>query len=161
MHSSLLVADYVLARRYARLTPLHVNKLTYIAHGFTLAMHDTKLVHEPVEAWKYGPVFPSLYYALRGFGGGDIPYLTYCNTKLNDVVIDDRLGFLRNLLGEESKIVDMVIDTYGSLSGRQLIEITHKKGTPWYKFYRKDRHGIIIPTEEIRAHYQEIIDGGS
>ena len=72
MYSPLFVADYILARRTADLTPLHVNKLAYIAHGFTLAIYHTKLVNEDVEAWQYGPVFPQLYYALRRFKGNTI-----------------------------------------------------------------------------------------
>ena len=160
MHSPLLVADYVLASRRAPLTPLQVNKLVYIAHGFTLAMHDAKLVHESVEAWRYGPVFPTLYYALRRFGGDNIPHLAYCNTSLSGTGIGQRLSFLEGILDSQAKIVDMVMDTYGKLSGNSLITITHEEGTPWRKYYRKNRRGIKIPTEEIRTHYQEIINGG-
>ena len=161
MYSPLLVADYILAKRHAPLNPLQANKIVYIAHGFTLAIYDTKLVYEPVEAWKYGPVFPSLYYTLRRYGGNDIPHLSYCNTKLSDIGINERLDFFGKILGNRTKVIDMVMDTYGTLTGNRLITITHKKGTPWHKFYRKNRHDITIPTEEIKIHYQEIKDGRS
>lgn len=159
MYSPLIVADYLLGTHSIQLTPLQANKLTYIAHGFTLALHDTKLVREPVEAWKYGPVFPSLYYALREFGGDNISALNYCSTKIDDGEINSRMKFLKTILGDRIRIIDMVIETYGKLSGSRLIELTHEKGTPWHKFYRKNERGIIIPTRVIKEHYKDIING--
>lgn len=161
MFSPLLVADYILAKEGRRWTPLQVNKLTYISHGFTLAMHGTSLVYEDVEAWQYGPVFPSLYYALRRFKGGAVPHMAYCNTSFNGVEINERRRFLENVLITTRGIINMVLDTYGNESASRLIDLTHKKGTPWSKYYKKNMHGITIPNEEIRNHYLEILHGRS
>lgn len=161
MHSPLLVADYILAQNAADLTPLQVNKLTYISHGFTLAMHGTKLVADDVEAWRYGPVFPQLYYALRRFRGNIIPRLSYCNTGLDTMQIDERCNFIKSILGNKTKVIDMVLNTYGKLSGSELIDRTHRKGTPWKKYYRKGSYGILIPSEHIEQHYLDIINGRS
>ena len=160
MHSPLIVADYILGTRTTTpLTPLQVNKLTYISHGFTLALDDEKLVRESVEAWKYGPVFPSLYYTLRDFGGDNIPSLNYCNTSIGGREIGDRTKFLEGVLGSKTRIIDMVMETYGKLSGSRLIDLTHEKGTPWHRFYRRNKRGTIIPTNVIKAHYRDIING--
>ncbi len=41
------------------ITPLKIQKLVYIAHGWFLAVTDKPLVDDEfVEAWQYGPVFP-------------------------------------------------------------------------------------------------------
>ena len=140
------------------MTPLQVNKIAYIAHGFTLAMYHTKLVNEDVEAWQYGPVFPQLYYALRRFGGATIPHLTYCNTALGGMDIGSRLQFIKNTLGSNTEVIDMVLNTYGEQPGSELIRRTHKKGTPWRKYYRKGSRGIVIPDHEIEQHYSDIIN---
>ena len=64
-HSPLLIADYFIARSGGRITPLQVIKMAHIAHGYSLAIHNEPLVDEAVEAWKYGPVVPSLYYRAK------------------------------------------------------------------------------------------------
>jgi uncharacterized phage-associated protein len=47
------------------LTHLKIQKLLYFAQGWHLAYFDFPLFEDPVEAWKYGPVVTSVYYALR------------------------------------------------------------------------------------------------
>ena len=61
----MLVADYIIANSKASMTTLQVIKTAYIAHGYSLAALDVPLVREKAQAWRYGPVFPSLYFALR------------------------------------------------------------------------------------------------
>ena len=67
MYSTQLIADYIIAHGGGALTPLQVIKLAYIAHGFTLALLGRSLVPEPIEAWRYGPVIPSIYTAEYNF----------------------------------------------------------------------------------------------
>lgn len=76
-HCPLLVADYLVARSGGRLTPLQVIKLTYIAHGYSLAINGEPLVDEAVEAWRHGPVVPSVYHRAKRCGGGRIGRLLY------------------------------------------------------------------------------------
>src|SRR5437660_12739202 len=54
------------------LTPLQIIKLAYIAHGWMLALYQRPLILDRIEAWKYGPVIPDLYRALRDYGGGSV-----------------------------------------------------------------------------------------
>ena len=55
--------------------PLKLMKLVYIAHGYILALLDKPTVGaklEEVEAWQYGPVFPSVYYSFKQYGSQPI-----------------------------------------------------------------------------------------
>src|SRR5713226_3390078 len=52
------------------LTPLQIIKLTYIAHGWMLGLYQRPLVVDQIEAWKYGPVIPDLYHAMKDYGSG-------------------------------------------------------------------------------------------
>ncbi len=47
------------------LTNMQLQKMVYIAHGFSLALRDTKLYYEYTRAWNFGPVVPELYEKLR------------------------------------------------------------------------------------------------
>ena len=60
------------ARDGKSIDPLQMEKLVYLAEGFTLAVNDESLYSDDIEAWQYGPVVPDLYYALRQYGADAI-----------------------------------------------------------------------------------------
>ena len=45
-------------------------KLLYIAQGWSLAMFDRKIINEPIDAWKYGPVVANIYHSLKTLWDG-------------------------------------------------------------------------------------------
>ena len=57
-------------------TVMKLLKLVYIVYGWTLASLDHKLFNEPIQAWKHGPVIPSIYYQFDNFGSKPID--TFC-----------------------------------------------------------------------------------
>src|SRR6476619_3832573 len=57
------------------LTQMQLQKLTYIAHGWNLALNERRLVSDELEAWDYGPVYPMLYDHAKYFGKSPIPRL--------------------------------------------------------------------------------------
>ena len=122
---------------------MQVHKLSYISHGFTLALEDVPLFKSRVEAWKYGPIMPTLYYALRRYGGEPITALPYCDTPLESSAIENRKKFLCGAIPDShKKIIDTVIEKYGDFSGPALSTMTHEKGTPWHKCYTNGKLGI-------------------
>lgn len=154
--SALLIADYLIGTSKTDLTPMHVNKLAYISHGFTLAIKNEPLFRERVEAWKYGPVIPSLYQALKMFGGQIIDCLPYCETKLTSSNFEERMNFTRSIIPEQHKtIMDRVMDVYGKYSARGLSTITHEEGTPWHQRFQEGRLGIAIPDSITAAYYKK------
>ena len=54
------------------LTPMKLQKLVYFSHGWHLAMLNSALIDENVEAWAFGPVIPSLYHEFKEFGNSPI-----------------------------------------------------------------------------------------
>src|ERR1700689_5397887 len=70
------------------LSPMKVQKLVYFAHGWYLALTGGRpMINEPVEAWKFGPVVPSLYYELKKYGETPITDL------IGATVVDYRNNF--------------------------------------------------------------------
>lgn len=124
------------------LTHMQLQKLTYIAHGFHLAIKGQPLLNVPVSAWRYGPVIPSLYDAFKNYGryGITMPP-TGCADSFDS---DARM------------IIDGVYGAYGSNDGRTLSELTHRVGTPWSNTY-DELTTTIIPDEAIKTYYLGLI----
>jgi len=126
--------------------PLKLMKLTYISHGWSLALRDTPLFPESVEAWKYGPVIPELYHATKHFG--------------RDTIVIDGLGKGVATENPFDRLIKKVVDMYGEFSGIALSNLTHRRGTPWSNLFDRNRLGIKIENKFIRDHYKSLSDDG-
>lgn len=143
MYSVLTIADAILKtqkRLGKALTPLQLVKLTYIANGWSLALREAPLFRERIEAWRYGPVIPELYRAVKRFGRDPIPFDALDD---RDPPVDvDTLAFIED-----------VVAKYGDLSGIALSHLTHQSGTPWSQVYDPERPNAEITRESIAHHY--------
>ena len=130
------------------LTPMQLIKLTYIAHGFSLAILKGPLIDENVEAWRYGPVIPSLYRRLKKYGSRGV----------SEILPPAFFGLkTQTLEGDDERLVDLVFEKYGTLSGPQLSHLTHREGTPWQQNYHPNEMGTEIDDQLIRAHYKQLL----
>ncbi|HEX8415686.1 MAG TPA: type II toxin-antitoxin system antitoxin SocA domain-containing protein [Sphingomicrobium sp.] len=130
-----------------KLTPMQLIKLTYIAHGFSLAIHKRPLLNERVEAWRYGPVVPSLYRRLKKFGSGAV----------TETVPPPMFGGREDLEDEDRQLLDIVFEKYGRFNGVQLSHLTHRPGTPWAESYEPGSYGADIDDSQIRTHYATLL----
>lgn len=137
-----IVAKQILwLRRDLDTTPMHVLKLVYLCHGWMLGIHGASLINEPVEAWQYGPVVPSLYHRYKGFGGG--------------IIVGEPVAE-RVVLGssDAAAVIESIETVYRPCTAFQLSALTHQPGTPWDITRRKSGIGSVIPSELIRKHYR-------
>ena len=141
-----LVADFLLhLRGKGKTTPMQVLKLVYLCHGWTLGYTGSPLIYEPVEAWQYGPVIPSLYHRYKPFGGKAISQIPPQPPK--------------GLDEEEIDLITSVNNGYAKFSGLQLSDITHREGSPWHTVRVVwGARGGIIPNSLIAEYYQDIIE---
>ncbi len=159
VNSALMIADYIISKGKGKLAPLQVIKLVYISHGYTLALVDKPLIGDRIEAWKYGPVVPVLYHALKHYGRNCISQLYYSGTGLADEGIKDCEDYLDEAIASKDRtVVDRVMEVYGSFTSSQLSNLTHEKGTPWAKCYVKGQLFTEIPNYIIKEHYTEICE---
>jgi uncharacterized phage-associated protein len=129
------------------LTNMQLQKLVYIAHGYGLSLENRPFINTPPRAWEYGPVFPSLYNALKQYGSGvvieDLP--------AKDQVCGDRFA---------TGVIGGVWEAYGHLDGPKLSVLTHKADSPWDKTFRKGSgRGAVIPEETIKCYYNDLLMG--
>ncbi|WP_426712776.1 Panacea domain-containing protein [Cronobacter muytjensii] len=149
MYSPLQIANKFIELALANNTPItqmQAQKLAYIAHGISLGHRGTGILSDPVCAWRYGPVMPSLYHALKHYGKAPI---TRPIDKNNGYTLSpDHDPYINEL-------VKNVFDTYGQFSAEMLSAFTHRVGTPWDQTYKAGN--TIISDELIKNYYQRLM----
>ncbi len=137
---AVIVAEQVIwLRKDVPTTPMHVLKLTFLAHGWSLGIRNQALIYDSVEAWQYGPVIPRIYHRYKSFGGDPITTIPVDHT-------DD-------LSPDQESLLEEVLDAYAEYSALQLSNITHQPQTPWATVVREYGVGAIIPNDLIRDYY--------
>jgi uncharacterized phage-associated protein len=99
--------------------PLKIQKLVYLAQGWHLAFLGKPLIKEKIEAWRYGPVVPSLYRMCRKYGVSPID--TEVDVPEDAPILDD----------SNKAIIDEVWKKYGRRTGIELSMMTHEPGYAW------------------------------
>jgi uncharacterized phage-associated protein len=150
------VANYYLRKAKhegieSSMTQMKLLKLVYFAHGFYAGITGDKLVSEPFQAWKYGPVVPELYSEFSNFGTKPI------NRPSREYDQDfkvwnpyDEPNDVRDL-----KILDDVWNVYGKLDGIRLSNLSHDPSGPWAKIRDENKRddGTVPDNLEIPFHY--------
>lgn len=108
------VAAYIL-RSTGATSAMKLQKLVYYSQAWHLVWDEQPLFSERIEAWANGPVVYELFDAHRGsFTVGP----------------DWRRGDPEALEPNEVETIDIVLQNYGEMSGRQLSQLTHAED-PW------------------------------
>jgi uncharacterized phage-associated protein len=136
--------------------PLTMQKLVYFGEGWHLALLDSSLVVEQFEAWKRGPVVPTLYHALKGYGASPI------RDRLVTIEVDIPRQSIRTVEaqrpteGGSCDLVKEVWRVYQRYSGGQLVAFTHQRGSPWEVTWREANGApdARIPKERIRDWFR-------
>lgn len=120
------------------MTNMKLQKMLYYEQGYHLAQFGTPLFNEPIEAWQYGPVVPSVYDAYSQYGRNGI--------EPEDVAFEFESE-------EEMNLFFKVFEVYNKFSAYGLMELTHKE-SPWLNARHPLGHGRVIPQEEIRDYFK-------
>lgn len=139
------VADHVLYLRQRAgvdTTPMHILKIVYMCHGWMLAVNDNPLLAEPVEAWTYGPVIPTIYHR----------YKRYVAQSILEEAQDHGVE-----LGDPAReLVAVIEEVYRPYSAAKLSAMTHRPGTPWDVTRRRHGIGAIIDNALIQEHFEAL-----
>ena len=160
--NALSVANYFIELAQKEGKPIHLLglvKRVYIAHGFALALLGHGLLDprfDKVEAWKYGPVIPSVYHSFKQYKANPINeqtvVMTWDEENMHPVFETPNLTDK-----EEKRIVKMVWKRYSSYSDNELVTLTHVKGTPWDMCFIKDEN-VAIPDILTEDYYRRLIE---
>jgi uncharacterized phage-associated protein len=140
--------------RGIEVTNLALQKLLYFAHGLYLTQTKKPLVTGYFEAWKYGPVHPSIYNAFKEEG----PSAITSRAKGKDP-LTGRPRSIRKV--DDYEVVDLVrhlLRSFGTMSPGRLVDLSHAKNSPWDYIVDKSRtsvaFGLQIPDSVILDRFQ-------
>ena len=158
------VANYfVLNYRQHGITPLKIQKLIYLAHGWHLAYICKPLViDEYAEAWPHGPVFPSIYHAFKYLGRKPIiePIIEF--SYRSDYRIEMNTAGIPKSDKLTCKLLARIWDEYGKFSGNYLSELTHQEKSPWSTARKSEKvktiRNIKIDNDLIESYYKRLKD---
>ena len=153
-HNPLAVANHFIENRNPidkqGIDLLKLIKLCYFAHGFTLALTDNILINEYAEAWRFGPVFPSVFHEFKGQSKITHPAERF-NLEKNQIE-----KWTSDFSEKEKEILKNTNEKLSPLSGIDLSELTHKKDSPWDKAWEEGKRirGFSISNEAIKADFK-------
>jgi uncharacterized phage-associated protein len=137
---------------------MKLQELTYIAHGWCLAITGEPLTGDRPEAFEHGPEYRRLADALARWGVEPvISEISIAETTANYSKSDATFPHEAELNDRERAILERVYVDYGGLPTPQLATVTRAKGTPWEHIFasgagkRRD-----IPHALIQAQFAKI-----
>lgn len=138
------------------LTHMQLQKLPYIAHGWGLAILNEPLISITPRAWKYGPVYPTVYESLSRYRAE--PVEDFVRENDNDPFSDTRGDrVVATLSDEEDRLLNMVWTRYRDKEGIELSALTHEPQTPWYSTWNNGGHNTPISNTLIKEHYDDLL----
>ena len=112
IYDALTIAKWIINKIHPE--PLKLQKLLYLAQGYSYAFYDRPLFKDDLEGWVHGPVVRNLKDILKNY-----QYNTK-HTKFEDEQIDD----------EAKHIINYVIKNFGKYDAKYLEKISHEQ-EPW------------------------------
>lgn len=154
MYTATAIANFFIGKGMQEDKPvdqMKVQKLVYFAHGWHLAIAGEPLLNEAIEAWRFGPVIPSLYNSLKYSGNQSI-------TKPIEIFEFD--GALANGSNNELNLfLSGIWNLYSPFTGIQLSNMTHEEETPWAKIAKEFGNQIpankVIDDQLIRTYFAD------
>ena len=138
-YNAMHVARYIIdkcSRERNPISNLQLQKILFFIQREYLQRFRMPSFNGVIEAWKFGPVVPNVYYQFSGYGASPIT-LTYNNL---DPIDDD-----------DQENMDPVIESLRRMDPWDLVNETHKSGGSWENIFQKGQgNKKIIPPELIR-----------
>lgn len=154
------VANYILclAERSGvkDMTCLKLMKIVYISYAWYLCLFDKEMFSERPQAWKFGPVFPSLYYALKI--SQDQPIDDYVAIFEPGKESEEEIPIIPEGDKDISSIVVNAFYAYKDKTEDELTDIMHRAGGAWESAFEEGLYSDMVNWELIKQGAMEGMD---
>lgn len=136
---------------------LKLQKLVYYCYAEYLKKTGRKLFKDPVYAFQYGPVSEDLYRATTSYDREMLrkAFLPDFDEK-SHLVCECRMART-----EDGKtkilVIQDVVDRYGDLSAEDLVNMTHRPGSPWSRSWKNQMWTPITDSTILQCHAAEVL----
>ena len=141
------IADWIV--RYsadelgAPVDPMSLEKLTYYAQAFHLALSDEPLFGDEVQAWKWGPVVPAVYKRYQAFGASPI----FPDADIPAAVVAQKI----------SEFLSQIVGFFRQYTASTLSRATHLE-EPWAEVSGVAEN--VILQRDMKAFYRALMSEG-
>ena len=132
-----------------------VLKLLYLMEEQMVLKYHVPLLAIPFSVWRMGPVSVDVYEELS-----DQPillesFVTLKNTGKGNIV-KPKVKFDDGEFSDaELEVMDNIMSKYGTLTSDQLIELTHREGSPWWNAAKEN--DLLQDFKEKRANSSNVV----
>lgn len=128
-----------------------LQKMMYFANGYHLARYGRPLVAENFEAWKNGPVIPSLFRLYIFYGSEKI----FTTSRIQESQKDrDNLKLLND---EALHVINYTIKTISELSEKDWGPWAHSFLAPWARSNSMRTKTLVISSQSIAEHFSKFL----
>jgi len=135
-------------------------KLLYLIDEEAAKRSGAPITWLSYNVWQYGPVSEDIYFSKQKGYNKLSEFVRFENTGKDAYVIKSIVQFDRSELTDlDMEIINDVVDKYGHMTVKQLIDITHAKGSLWET--TKKRAGIQFSgdnkTSDVTLNFAELL----
>lgn len=113
--------------RHQPVTPLKLQKMLYFCHADFLQRTGGALISEEFEAWRYGPVLPSVFHAFKHRAGQEIRSRA---VQFNPANLQSSVP-VAHLDSSSEAVLIPIFELYAPVDAGFLSRLSHRQGGPW------------------------------
>lgn len=140
-------AAIYIAKHTNSLSKTKLLKLLYLMEERSALRYHQPFLCLPYEVWQAGPVAKDIYIDISDGGVLLSKYVKVVNDKDAQYVLPVAAFDDEDFSTNEIRLMDEVLAEYGGKTAKELVEITHKKGSLWYR--TAEKNGLL---EAFRKH---------
>ena len=148
MYSANDIAKYVICHYRQNgilITNLKLQKLLYYIQGECISKIGDFCFSDEIQAWKHGPVVPSVYYTYNAYMASPILSKQQPSQEICEQV---------------KSIINNVLEKYKDTDAWDLVDKTHQE-YPWLSVYRDNVPNIVIPKKILKSYFGSDCNGRS
>ena len=154
-YNAFACANYILDKfqqYHINCTNLELAKCLYVAYGMYLSLYNERLFDEPIQAWRLGPVVPSVYREFKNCG------LTPIGRNSRARLMEDFTGIIRtpeytHLTEEECKCLSIACASLGNAKSWNVFDFKGKNSA-----WAKVKIGESLNDDDIKKEFEAYHD---